>query len=122
MRHQLELPLTRRNTKRYPCLSTQYPDTSRIIPGLDAELCRCQHCLKHGGVWWVDVDQRDDCLNKRKHKHPYLIEVYRRQSVGVDHDQETKQTKAQAAKRENQEWHGQKMNKSTATTEATLWS
>ncbi len=103
MPHQLELPLTRRSKTK--CTAS----SDAIIPGLDASLCRCDYCLtRSDGIWWVDVDQRLDCLNKKKHKIPYLIEVYRRQTVGVGHDDDTKETEAQNAKRKHAQWAGQK--------------
>ncbi|MEM9263916.1 MAG: hypothetical protein AAGA46_00150 [Cyanobacteria bacterium P01_F01_bin.13] len=122
MIHQLEIPLTRRNTTYYPCIAHQYPQNHRVIPGLDAELCRCLSCVERGGIWWVDANQRADCLDKRKHKHPYLKQVYGQADTPVDHDLETKETKAQAAKRKNPAWAGQKLGKNDNETDSTLWS
>jgi len=82
-----------------------------VVPGLDANLCRCSHCIKIAdeGVFWVDVDQRYDSL-KKVLKIPYLRQVYGLMDKPVDHDTETK-AKAKSTARKNQQWAGEKMDK-----------
>jgi len=40
---------------------------SRLIPGLDADLCRCPDCTKRadGGTWWFNSWMRDQVLKRR---------------------------------------------------------
>ena len=79
-----------------------------VAPGLDADLCRCPHCLKLAdqGVFWVDTDQRYDSL-KKIIKIPYLKQVYGLIDKPVDHDIEEAKTRSTA--RKNQQWAGEKM-------------
>ena len=121
MPQQLELPAKKRTTGPQPC--TASTADSHVIPGLDANLCRCPACKARadGGVWWIETDQRADCLNKKKHKIPYLKQVYALIGEGIDHEDRSKQTKAQKDKRKHAEWAGEKL-KPTAVETSELWS
>jgi hypothetical protein len=39
----------------------------RLIPGLDADLCRCPDCTKRadGGIWWFNSWMREQVLKRR---------------------------------------------------------
>ena len=89
---QLELPLInesgQRVDKHKPCdvaiaslewltlTPEQRLEVKRyILPGLDADLCRCPSCTgrkdAQDGIWWFNADMRDRI---RKRKIPYCFE------------------------------------------------
>lgn len=69
---QLELELiTSSNVltaKNLPCgVMLDGLSHARLIPGLDASLCRCEACSgrANGGIWWFDSWMREQVLKRR---------------------------------------------------------
>ena len=69
---QLELEvITQSNVpteRNHPCQAMKGNlDHARLIPGLDASLCRCDDCMARadGGIWWFSSWMRERVIKRR---------------------------------------------------------
>lgn len=69
---QLELELitigAQQTTHNTPCpVALGTATHPRLIPGLDADLCRCDACTDRaeGGIWWFNAAMRDAVLKRK---------------------------------------------------------